>query len=262
MTATSSSAALRTDASPDLPDTDPGTDLASTVPLVLVGPRTRVGRSLLALREGPVLAVSRDAADTAALQGADVLDVAGDDVDARLAGAPAVDVAVCALGPVHPGVPDHDRDVAGLRRDLGLLRRVLGAADGRPVRIVLVSSVVALAPTPDRRYYGGAKSLVEQLLLELVAAHPHARLDVLYPGRLLAAGERTRPWHRLHARFDRVAALVEQALRSSQPVGRRRVVGLDARLWLLVRSLSLVVQAVRPGRVDPSPELVDQKVAP
>ncbi len=125
-----------------------------------------------------------------------------------------------------------------------------------------MSSVVALAPTPDRRYYGGAKSLVEQLLLELVAAHPHARLDVLYPGRLLAAGEGTRPWHRLHARFDRVAAHVERALRSSQPLGRRRVVGLDARLWLLVRSLSLVVQAVRPGRVDPTPELVDPKVAP
>ncbi|MDR6119220.1 hypothetical protein QE370_002404 [Aeromicrobium sp. SORGH_AS981] len=258
MTATSSSAALRADAGPDVVDPIP----AGTVPLVVVGPRTRVGRSLLALREGPVLAVSRHADDTAALAGADVLDVEDDDLGTRLAGASAVDVAVCALGPVHPGAPDHDRDVAGLRRDLGLLRRVLAAADGRPVRIVLVSSVVALAPTPDRRYYGGAKSLVEQLLLELVAAHPHARLDVLYPGRLLAAGEGTRPWHRLHARFDRVAAHVERALRASQPLGRRRVVGLDARLWLAVRSLSLVVQGLRPGRVDPSAELVEPKVAP
>ncbi len=258
MTATSSSAALRADADPDVVDPVP----AGTVPLVVVGPRTRVGRSLLALREGPVLAVSRHADDTAALAGADVLDVEDDDLGTRLAGASAVDVAVCALGPVHPGAPDHDRDVAGLRRDLGLLRRVLAAADGRAVRIVLVSSVVALAPTPDRRYYGGAKSLVEQLLLELVAAHPHARLDVLYPGRLLAAGEGTRPWHRLHARFDRVAAHVERALRASQPLGRRRVVGLDARLWLAVRSLSLVVQGLRPGRVDPSAELVEPKVAP
>ena len=253
MTAVTSDATVHAGAEPEQ---------RGAVPLVVVGPRTRVGRSLLALHDGPVLAVSRHADDTAALAGADVLDVEDDDLGTRLAGASAVDVAVCALGPVHPGVPDHDRDVAGLRRDLGLLRRVLGASDGRPVRIVLVSSVVALAPTPDRRYYGGAKSLVEQLLLELVAAHPHARLDVLYPGRLLAAGEGARPWHRLHARFDRAAAHVERALRSSQPLGRRRVVGLDARLWLAVRSLSLVVQAVRPGRVDPSAELVEPKVAP
>lgn len=237
------------------------------VPLVVVGPRTRVGRSLLERRDGPVLAVSRGAVDASALQaagtsGPDLLDVAGDDVAERLAGAAAVDVAVCALGPVHPGTPDPEGDAAGVQRDLALLRRVLRAADDRPVRVVLVSSVVALAPTPDRRYYGGAKSLVEQLLLELVAAHPRARLDVLHPGRLVAAGEATRPWHRLHARFDRVAAHVERALRADRTEGRRRVVGLDARLWLAVRSLSLVVQGLRPGRVVPTPEHVDPKVAP
>ncbi|KQP26333.1 MULTISPECIES: hypothetical protein [unclassified Aeromicrobium] len=232
------------------------------VPLVVVGPLTRTGRELADRHGGPVLSVSRGATDAAALRaaGADVVDVAGDELATLLRDVESVDVAVCALGPVHPGPVDLVGDTAATERDLAFLRRVLDAAAGRPVRLVLVSSVVALAPTPDRRYYGGFKSLVEQALVALVAEHPAARLDVLYPGRLVAAGERTRPWHRLHAGFSGLAVRVERCLQDrAARAGRRRVVGLDARLWLLVRSLSLVVSGALPGRIDPPLELVGTK---
>jgi hypothetical protein len=238
------------------------TSSRTTPPLVVVGPLTRVGRALADRRDGDVVAVARHDADTRALVGQDVVDVSGDGLEERLAGAASVDVAVCALGPLHPGPLTLDADTAGIDRDLALVRRVLQVAGDRPVRVALVSSVVALAPTADRRYYGGAKALVEQALLAVVAQHSRARLDVLYPGRLLHAAERTRPWHRLHAPYARVAARVEQALADDRPRGLRRVVGLDARVWLLLRSLSLVVSGLRPGHVDPTPELVDTKVAP
>lgn len=224
----------------------------ATAPLVVLGPLTRLGRALAARHDGPVLSVSRGSADDAALTGP-VLPADGSGLEETLAGAAAVELAVCALGPVHPGPVDLERDAAAVRRDLDLVAAVLAAADGRPVRVVLVSSVVALAPGPDRRYYGGTKALVEQALAGLVADHPAATLDVLYPGRIVDADERTRPWHRLHADYARVAAHVERALRAGS--ARRRVVGLDARLWLATRALSLVASGSRAGRVDPVLEL-------
>lgn len=231
---------------------------AGTQPtVVVVGPRTRLGAALLDRRTGPALAVARHGADADALgaAGRDVLRVDASDVAARLQGAPSVEVAVCALGPVHPGpVDDLAADAATIERDLAVVRSVLVAAAGRPARVVLVSSVVALAPTPDRRYYGGLKGAVEQALVSLVAEHPGARLDVLYPGRLRAGAARG-PAQLLSTGYDRVAALVDRALRHGGAAGRRRVVGLDARAWLVVRSLSLVVSGLRPGRVDPSREL-------
>jgi nucleoside-diphosphate-sugar epimerase len=236
--------------------------LRADVPLVVVGPLTRAGRELAARRGGPVLAVSRGPADDATLAsaGADVVDVTGRDLEDRLRGAESVEVAVCALGPVHPGPSDLAADTAGMQRDLAFLERLLHVAADRPVRLVLLSSVVALAPTADRRYYGGFKSLAEQSLLSLLADRPQARLDVLYPGRLVAPADRTRPWHRLHAGFSRLAAHLERCLGDrGRGAGRRRVVGLDARLWLLVRSLSLVVSGSLPGRIDPSTELVGTK---
>jgi hypothetical protein len=199
-----------------------------------------------------VLAVSRGAADDADLP-VSALAIDGSGVAAALDGADAVEVALCALGPVHPGPVDLDADAAAIRRDLDFVAAVLSAADGRPVRVVLVSSVVALAPGPDRRYYGGVKAQVEQALVSLLANYPTVTLDVLYPGRIVDADERTRPWHRLHADFARVAALVERALRAG--TARRRVVGLDARLWLAMRALSLVVSGARAGRVEPVLEL-------
>jgi hypothetical protein len=219
----------------------------AATPLVLVGPRTRLGRRLAEQHTGPVLPVSRGADDDADLS-LPALAVDGSGVAAALVGAPAVELALCALGPVHPGPVDLERDAASVRRDLDFVAAVLSAADGRPVRVVLVSSVVALAPGPDRRYYGGAKAQVEQMLVSLLADHPAASLDVLYPGRIVDVDERTRPWHRLHADFARVAALVQKALHVGS--ARRRVVGLDARLWLGARALSLVVSGLRAGHVN------------
>ncbi len=226
--------------------------VTGSTPLVLVGPRTRLGRRLAERHTGPVLSVSRGAADDADLTGPTV-PADGTGLAAALQGAAAVEVALCAVGPIHPGPVDLDADAAAVRRDVALVEAVLRAADGRPVRLVLVSSVVALAPGPDRRHYGGTKAQVEQAVVSLVAQHPGATLDVLYPGRIVDADERTRPWHRLHADVARVAAHVERALRAGS--ARRRVVGLDARLWLVTRALSLVVSGARAGRVDPVLEL-------
>ncbi|MCR1786176.1 hypothetical protein KVF89_26835 [Nocardioides carbamazepini] len=212
---------------------------------VLLGPKTRLGRAVVDDRRGsPLLAVARDPADVGAvaaatgLAAADIVDAsAGELADrVRALGDGPVRLVVAALGPVHPLEPDFDADLATVRRDLGYVDEVL--ACGRPVEVVLVSTVIALAPGDDRRYYGGWKCLLEELLQQRVT-RTGGRLAVLYPGRL-RPGRGGPPWHRLHASYERLARIaLDPGLR---PAGR--TVGADARIWLAVRSISFAFRSL------------------
>lgn len=218
---------------------------------IVVGPRTRLGRELVdraVARGETVVALARDTADAAALasSGAEVL-LATDRPEPH--GRP-VRVLVCALGPVHPTDPGAEADPvaesAAVARDLRAIDHVLASAP--TASVVLVSTVIALAPGPDRRHYGGWKNVVEPAVREVADRH-RAEVSVLYPGRLVAATSVTRPWHRLYTRYTRLARLVESA--TAAP--RSRVVGLDARLWLLLRGLSLAMSSVSGSAGRPSP---------
>lgn len=249
-------------AAPAQPTADPTTSTVDRVRVVL-GPKTRLGRALLRRAQSTgtaTAAVGRQAGD---LDGEDL--GTATQLDAGATG-PLLDgvrprslqVLVCALGPVHPGTPRTEADSAGVLRDLATVRRLLETPGVRDVHVVLVSTVIALAPGADRRHYGGWKGVVEQELGVLVDRHPHARMSVLYPGRLLDRADRTRPWHRMHTTYDRLAALVERA---ADGPGSTRVVGLDARAWLLARGASVAASALSGSRRRGQVLLVDDESA-
>jgi len=220
---------------------------------VILGPKTRLGRAVAdRLRSGgeTVLLVARDAADADALGGVgEVVDA--EDVAERVAatGAGSVRLVVAALGPVQaPGlVPDLAGESPRVLRDLAVVEQVLGS--GLPVHVVLVSSVIALAPGEDRRYYGGWKNLLEEQLDQRVADHPGCGLSVLYPGRLVESHRKST--QRVHTTYARLAEAV-LALDPARP--RSRVVGIDSRIWLVVRSISLCTRSLASswGRTRPS----------
>lgn len=236
-----------------------------TGPVVLIGPKTRLGREVVAQLGGEVLiAVARDAADAAVVAGlpgldpSRVVDAASGQLAERVAalGSGPVRLVVAALGPVHPEAPRTSYDAAGVVRDLAFVEQVLAA--GRPVRIVLVSTILALAPGADRRYYGGWKALVEQQLQQLVdectRAGGQATLSVLYPGRLLDAAQR-RGRLRLHTSYQSLARRALATGSSDRAV--ERTVGIDSRIWFAVRSISLALRSLTPSTrrsVPPSPE--------
>lgn len=201
---------------------------------VVVGPRTRLGAEVirLALAEGEeVVAVARHERDEQALADSPATVVRLYRLDALPRG--PVRLHLCALGPVQSG----DRvETADVERDLAAVETVLDRAT--QTHVTLVSSVLALAPKADRRHYAGWKCLVEDRVRE-AAVRRGASLAVFYPGRLVSGQERV-PKNLVNTRYPRLGSLV---VHSSQLESQSRVVGLDARLWLLARGARLAVGA-------------------
>ncbi|WP_235737216.1 hypothetical protein [Nocardioides alcanivorans] len=142
-------------------------------------------------------------------------------------------IHVCALGPVQSG--DRVEDPTVVERELQALGDLVTSGSS----VVLVSSVLALAPTRERAHYAGWKNLVEDRLGRLTTARG-ARLSVLHPGRLVEPGQKFfRDF--VHTPYPKMAALVEQ---TSNRGPHTRAVGLDARLWLLARGARVASSAL------------------
>lgn len=217
---------------------------------VIFGPRTRLGQALLSLPHGPkdrYVVIARHDADADALRGRDATVVSAFADEATISAALAPDgplqVHICALGPLHPGSAQQAIDSQNVERDLNALSRVLAAADGRPTQVVLVSTVLALAPPSDRSYYAGWRGVVEQEVRELVAGQ--GDVSVLYPGRLTEMRDVRHPVSLLYTTYGRLAQLAHLAAQSAP---KSSVVGLDARAWLLTRSASLGLSSVTGRR--------------
>jgi hypothetical protein len=148
----------------------------------------------------------------------------------------------CALGPIHPTRPDWDRDAASTSRDLSWLRQLLQVYSRVPVHVVFSSSVLALGPGGERGYYAGWKCLIEATIAETAAQHGRARVSVLYPGRLVESRSLRRPASLLHSTYAHIARVMIASGSSSRP--RRTLVGLDARLWLLLQGLRSAARAL------------------
>lgn len=219
---------------------------------IVIGPRTRAGQAVVdrsVARGDDVFVVARHDADAEALAGGEATILRVDqDVDLLGEGTGPVRILVCALGPVHPEEARAADDTAAFLRDLGFIERLLAAISGRPASIVLISTVIALAPGEDHRYYGGWKCLVEQQLgrsIDLLA--PRASFSVVYPGRLADGSGRLVPG--LHATHRRLAATVDGL---ADGCSRSRIVGADARLWMAARGLRLLIGSLLPQRTSPS----------
>ncbi len=202
---------------------------------VVLGPRTRLGAEVVraALADGEqVVAVSRHQRDDEGLRDCAATVLRAD----ALASIPEgpVRLLICALGPVQ----SEDRvTTAEVERDLAVVEALLDRAT--QAHVVLVSSVLALAPKADRRHYAGWKCLVEDRV-RAAAVRRGASLAVFYPGRLVGGSERV-PKISVNTRYSKLGSLVGG---SSRPKSSSRVIGLDARLWLLVRGAQVAAGAI------------------
>jgi short-subunit dehydrogenase len=89
---------------------------------------------------------------------------------------------------------DRMREIAevDLLAPLDLIRGLSARQSGRPLRVVFVSSVLALVSSPDRAIYGLFKSLHESCLRRLQSALPGVDVLVVRVGKVLPV-DRTTP---------------------------------------------------------------------
>lgn len=207
---------------------------------IVFGARTQLGQTLLRILSNAIhdtVVIARDLDDAAWLASNwPIARIVRADDAARHwpQGYRSIVVYGCAVGLIHPQRPDWAKDLAAANRDIDLHREILMTYAGTPTHVLLVSSVLALSPR-GTAYYGGWKNVVEGALQSLVSETAGARLSVLYPGRLIERRQMDRPLTLLSSSFAQITSeIVRVAL---GPVATRRVLGIDAYLWLLLRGL-------------------------
>lgn len=215
---------------------------------LLTGPRTRLAAALLTEPAPPgverALLVRHDADEAwAAATHPGLRRVRPEQVADLAAGASyeRVSVLACALGAMTPA-PDGtlEADSAALLRDLGALRALVAALPGVSVHIAFVSTVLVLSPRRERQYYAGWKCIAEYELAREYAGHAAVTVSVVYPGRLVE--RRSVGPGLLYTPYDALARRLRTLARAG--VDARRVVGADARVWLVVRGVQTATGSV------------------
>lgn len=156
---------------------------------------------------------------------------------------PTLCIFVCALGLTHPERPDLPRHADRLHRDAALLLALV-QSQAAGIHVLLVSTVIALAPPRDRCHYAGFKNLAESVVAAQLQGVEGAMLSVFYPGRLVdrpsAAG--------MSARLATPHEVLAQKMLRTAAGGRpaQCIVGIDARLWLFFHAARMLIQSVSP----------------
>ena len=220
--------------------------------VVVIGPQTRLAKAVLnssSWRSGTTfLLVARHAEEYEALALAHPRAVAyrGWDPESPMPDADAVAVVCCAFGMIHPAAVAASADLRKIGTDYVTLERIVRRYSERPVHVVLISSVLALCARPGREYYAGWKNVVEGLVRHAAEGGQRRHVSLFYPGRLVDTTPRASARVFPHTSYPTLAEKVVTAVQESCPVNS--VVGLDARLWLMLRSVGLLWSALTGRR--------------
>ena len=163
-----------------------------------------------------------------------------------------ITILLCAFAVIHPVTPDWSSHCEATRRDIEILAHILQKFRRQVIKLVFISSVLALAPKPQRTYYVGFKCLAEAMIRDLLTNQEGVSLSVLYPGRLVSQKSLLSPlsfFHTTYRRFaQRLVRVANSCPRSSQRGGagtpHREIVGLDARILLVLKAFGLLLRAV------------------
>jgi len=216
--------------------------------IIVFGPRTRLATACIARIEPlrSCLLVARDQHDRAELvrrHSARTVVALADVEDWPRTERPTT-VVLAAFGAVHPTRAGDA--FAALERDaLAFERFVRTRTDVSALNVLLVSSVLALAPPRHRAEYGGAKNMAESSVERALERHPGATFAVLHPGRLVERKSLARPASLLATTYGDLAQRILDWIERPRPVDA--VVGADARAWLVHRALALGVHALLPS---------------
>jgi len=157
----------------------------------------------------------------------------------------SVNICCCALGMIHPRPIDWDTDLREARRDLAVLDKLLQSFSHARMHVIFVCSVLALSVNSKGRsgYYAGWKNILAKVVQAKVEAVPENRFSVLYPGRLTQKRSILNPVSLMYSSYPSVAGKLAKIIIKGE--SRRRIIGYDGRIWLLMRGVATGMSAMR-----------------
>jgi len=156
-----------------------------------------------------------------------------------------VNICCCALGMIHPRAIDWDTDRREAQRDLAVMDKLLLSFSHASVHVIFVCSVLALSVNSKGRsgYYAGWKHILSKVLQAKVETLPESRFSVFYPGRLTKKRSILNPVSLLYSSYHSVAKKLANIIIKGE--SRRRIIGYDARIWLMLRGVATGMSAIR-----------------
>lgn len=217
--------------------------------IILFGPKTRLAQALLtheAFPKAQIILISRDAEDSRFLKErfpeAGIVSI--DDLPDALPAAGEVTLYCCAAGPIHPRTSG-PAECEDAMRDLLALQRIIHHYQACRMKVVLISSVLALVASSSRATYGGWKLFLEGVVSQSVRLCKESSLSVVYPGRLVEKKRLTEPLSVCYTGYRRLASKLLGLAR--WPVNSRTIIGLDARLWVCAKRALALASALLGG---------------
>ena len=144
-----------------------------------------------------------------------------------------IHLCLCSTGGVRPYNLDLNRIKEGLSYDIRLIKYLNQISSGISC-LTYVSSILALTSSNKNRLYSNQKKRAEIALVETSRKYGIG-ISILYPGRIENKSSLLSP----HVSYQGLSTCVLDSFHEDNTI-KRKVIGLDARLYKLIYDLRLI----------------------
>ncbi len=206
---------------------------------IIFGPKTKLGREIalnLLGKKEEVLLVARDDNDMIMEKNRKHVITAPEQVAKKFNRA---NIFICAFSKIHPEIPNYPKDINDLLSDGDRLFDYLNhLKPGMDLSIIYISSVLEVGARRENRYYQGLKNISNSIIASYCDKN-NIKYTSLLPGRLVDGSRSIFYLNFLHTTYSILAKRCIKLI-NKKPASRFKVIGLDARIYLVMLSLSII----------------------
>jgi len=153
-------------------------------------------------------------------------------------------IIVCAFSIIHPVKPSYPKDIQILRQDSDRLILQIEKINAlkKCASLIFVSSVLEVFALKSSSYYSSMKSISKSILIES-CLNNNVNFYAFHPGRLIKKRSVFSPLTYTNTTFGSLSRkiLAARNLHNSQ---KFRIVGVDARIYIVIYSVKLAMIAI------------------
>jgi hypothetical protein len=206
---------------------------------IIFGPKTKLGREIalnLLGKKEEVLLVAREDDDVTIKKNSRHVITTPEQVAKKFNRA---NIFICAFSKIHPEIPNYPKDINDLLSDGD---RLFGYLDhlkpNMDLSIVYISSVLEVGARRENSYYQGLKNISNSIIASYCDKN-NIKYTSLLPGRLVDGSRSIFYLNFLHTTYAVLAKKCIELI-NKKPANKFKVIGLDARIYLVILSVSII----------------------